>query len=167
MNPLDEDNTSAPKVVEKTEKVTPREVVVPTTDGKDHKIKVVVQKLKNTRGEDVPVKDYFYAPEGVEAIAPPFFNKSFGLPVDREDLTEIFDKVFKPVDNFVFLKSMNKEVYGVLIPLKYTDIGPGEDSILADFQYHAISFVLDGSVNYQKLTSKLKEIAKRVAYDER
>lgn len=136
-------------------------------DLQSHEIVVKKPNIKNTKGEEVPVENYFFAPAGEKPIAPPFFNKSVGLPVDREDLIEIFNKIFKPEDNFVFLKSMNKEVYGVLIPLKFTKISNQEDSVLGEFQYHAISFVLDGSVNISKLISKLKEISTRIDYKDR
>lgn len=170
-NFLDEDQET-PKG-EEPKKVADKKVVAETKTVPVEKadvqqvnqIKVVPPKLKNSRGEDVRVENYFYTPEGKTPIAPPYFNKQMGLPVEREDLNEIFDKVFLPKDNFVFLKSMDKEVYGVLIPLKYSNISDAEDSQYADFQYHAISFVLDGSVNHQKLAQKLKEIATRVHYE--
>lgn len=165
-NPFDENQTllveQPSPVVEKPEV---QKATVKTADEKTAEVIVKKPVLKNSRGQEVPVDNYFFAPEGTPAIAPAFFNKSCGLPVDREDLIEIFDKIFKPQDDFVFLKSMNKEVYGVLIPLKYTSISNKEDSVLGDFQYHAISFVLDGSVNYKKLSDKLKQISTHVAYE--
>lgn len=178
-NPLDMDESNSPSgnnasaptapIVEEKKPVVnePEKVKVKTVGLNENEITIKPQKLRNTRGEDVPVSDYFFASPGEKAVAPNFFNRSFGLPVDREDLIEIFDKIFKPEDNFLFLKSMNKEVYGVLIPLKFTHISHKEDSILADHQYHAISFVLDGSVNYDKLKMKLREVAKNIGYDTR
>ena len=87
--------------------------------------------------------------------------------MERPELIEIFDKTFKPQDNFVFLKSRDKEVYSVLIPLKYTDINSQEDCILGDYQLHAISFIPDGSVNFDKLKAELKKIATMIKYDSR
>ena len=129
-----------------------------------HDVEVKAPIIKNTKGEDVPVGDYFYANEGDRAVAPPFFNKAMGYPVDREDLIEIFNKVFKPEDNFVFLKSRDKEVYGVLVPIKFTDIGKEEEAILGDCQFHAVSFIPDGSVNYDKLKLKLQQVATNIDY---
>lgn len=130
---------------------------------------VVKPVLKNTRGQDVPVEDYFFAKEGEQAMAPSFFNKAVGFPVgpDREDLIAMFDKVFKPEDNFVLLKDAYKEVYGILVPLKYSDIGSKEDSILGDYQVHAISFIPDGSVNPDKFASALQKVATITNYSSR
>src|SRR5512137_1390178 len=71
--------------------------------------------LKNTKGEDVEEKDYFFG-----GVAFPGFQKACGLPVTREDLLDIFHKTFKIEDNFLFYKSDNKEVYIVIVPLKYS-----------------------------------------------
>ncbi len=156
-----------PRTKKAVEEVDAIKIKVKKADNQEHEVVVKNPIIKNSQGEDVLVVDYFFAPEGETSIAPPFFNKSFGLPVDREDLVERFNKVFNPEDNFVFLKSMNKEVYGVLIPLKYTEIGEQEDSILGDCQYHAVSFVLDGSVNYAKLDDFFKKVATRVGYSKK
>jgi len=148
----------------------PQVVEVQKHDLTVEKMVVLPQIIKNTRGEDVDVKDYFYAKTGETAVAPNFFNKACGLPVnpmERPELIEIFDKTFKPQDNFVFLKSRDKEVYSVLIPLKYTDINSQEDCILGDYQLHAISFIPDGSVNFDKLKAELKKIATMIKYDSR
>jgi len=160
--------------VEKSEEPTVEKeaqvVEVQKHDLSFEKITVEPQILKNTRGENVDVKDYFYAKPGETAIAPNFFNKACGLPVnplERPELIEIFDKTFKPQDNFVFLKARDKEVYSVLIPLKYTDINSQEDCILGDYQLHAISFIPDGSVNFDKLKAELKKIATMIKYDSR
>lgn len=151
--------------------VAEKEVIeVQKHDLTTHQMVVLPQIIKNTRGEDVDVKDYFYAKPGETAVAPNFFNKACGLPVnpmERPELIEIFDKTFKPQDNFVFLKSRDKEVYSVLIPLKYTDINSQEDCILGDYQLHAISFIPDGSVNFDKLKAELKKIATMIKYDSR
>lgn len=142
-----------------------KKVKVQKADLQFHEIEVKDPVLKNTKGEVVPVGDYFFAREGEKAIAPSFFNKACGMPCDREDLVEIFNKVFNPEDNFVFLKSYDKEVYGVLVPLKYSDIGAKEESVLGDYQFHAISFVMDGSVNHEKLRRELKKIAGILKYE--
>lgn len=158
------------KSEEKTVEAAPQVVEVQKHDLSFEKVTVEPQILKNTRGENVDVKDYFYAKPGETAVAPNFFNKACGLPVnpmERPELIEIFDKTFKPQDNFVFLKSRDKEVYSVLIPLKYTDINSQEDCILGDYQLHAISFIPDGSVNFDKLKAELKKIATMIKYDSR
>ena len=158
------------KPEEKTVETAPQVVEVQKHDLSFEKVTVEPQILKNTRGENVEIKDYFYAKSGETAVAPNFFNKACGLPVnpmERPELIEIFDKVFKPEDNFVFLKSKNSEVYSVLIPLKYTDINSQEDCILGDYQLHAISFIPDGSVNFDKLKAELKKIATMIKYDSR
>jgi len=158
------------KSEEKTVETAPQVVEVQKHDLSFEKVTVEPQILKNTRGENVDVKDYFYAKPGETAIAPNFFNKACGLPVnplERPELIEIFDKTFKPQDNFVFLKARDKEVYSVLIPLKYTDINSQEDCILGDYQLHAISFIPDGSVNFDKLKAELKKIATMIKYDSR
>jgi len=143
-----------------------KKVMIKNSKGEMVEYTIVPQVLKNTRGEDVPVEDYFYAKDGETAIAPNFFNTSCGYPTDRDDLIEIFDKVFKPEDNFLLLKARDKEVYSVLVPLKFTDlIGLDNDSILGDYQLHAMSFIPDGSVNYERFKSKVKEIAKMVKYN--
>ena len=59
---------------------------------------------------------------------------------------------------------MNKEVYGVLIPLKFSNVSEIEDSRHGDYQYHAISFVLDGSVNYKRLKEGLEKVARLIDY---
>ena len=158
------------KSVEEVVETAPQVVEVQKHDLSFEKVTVEPQILKNTRGENVEVKDYFYAKPGETAIAPNFFNKSCGLPVnpmERPELIEIFDKVFNPQDNFLFLKSKNSEVYSVLVPLKYTEIGGQEDSILGDYQLHAISFIPDGSVNFDKLKAELKKIASMIKYHDR
>jgi len=158
------------KPEEKTVETAPQVVEVQKHDLSFEKVTVEPQILKNTRGENVDVKDYFYAKSGETAVAPNFFNKACGLPVnpmERPELIEIFDKIFKPEDNFVFLKSKNSEVYSVLVPLKFTEIGGQEDSILGDYQLHAISFIPDGSVNFDKLKAELKKIASMIKYHDR
>lgn len=117
------------------------------------------QILKNTVGEDLNPKDYFYATEGKKAETPATFNQICGLPVEREDLLDIFNQVFNVNDNILFYKTITKEVYIIIIPLKYsTSVGRTHESIDGDFQKHAISFIQEGSVNLDTLRAKLKRI---------
>jgi hypothetical protein len=125
--------------------------------------KVVVEKkekvvkkivLKNSLGKDVKEEDYFFG-----GSAPTSFEGTCGKPVDREDLLDVFNKVFKPEDSFLFYKSRDKEVYLVIVPIKYsTTIGEFNNSLEGDFQKHAISFLNEGSVNLDTLKLKLKRI---------
>jgi len=110
--------------------------------------------LKNTSGEDMDVNDYFY-----NGVVPPSFNAICGKPVDREDLVEIFNKIFDPKYNFLFYKTIDKEVYIIIIPLKYSlSVGKDNESLDGDFQKHAISFITEGSVNGDTLKTKLRRI---------
>lgn len=110
--------------------------------------------LKNTAGKEVDEKDYFFGGKSL-----PYFNKVVGSPVDREDLIEIFDKIFDPSLNFLFYKAFNKEVYIIIVPIKYSSIiGEQHNSIPGDFQKHAISFIGEGSVNLDTLKLKLNKI---------
>lgn len=110
--------------------------------------------IKNTRGEEVPEADYFFGGK-----APTGFEGSCGIPVEREDLLDVFNKVFKPSDNFLFYKQKDKEVYLVIVPIRYsTNVGEYNNSIAGDFQKHAISFLNEGSVNLDTLKMKLKKI---------
>jgi hypothetical protein len=119
--------------------------------------------LKNTMLKDVPESDYFFGGK-----APAGFAGTCGLPVEREDLRMVFDKVFKPEDNFLFYKQKDKEVYIVIIPIRNsTTIGDYNNSLEGDFQKHAISFINEGSVNIDTLKMKLGRIAKFVKYDDR
>jgi hypothetical protein len=123
----------------------------------EKKEKKVVKKpvvLKNTSGEVVEASEYFF-----NAETPSWFEKECGKPVDREDLIGVFDKTFKPSDNFLFYKSPDKEVYIIIVPIKYsTTIGEFNNSTTGDFQKHAISFLNEGSVNLDTLKMKLKRI---------
>ena len=88
--------------------------------------------------------------------------------MDREDLVSVFNKVFKPEDNILFYKQEDKEVYLVIIPIKFsTTIGEFNNSIAGDFQKHAISFLNEGSVNVDSLKAKLERIQKFVKYTDR
>lgn len=120
-------------------------------------------KLFNTSGKEVEISDYFY-----KNILPSGFVGTCGNPVDREDLLSVFNKVFKPEDNILFYKQADKEVYLVIIPLKYSDsVGDEHDSMDGDFQKHAISFLSEGSVNVDSLRQKLERIKKFVKYNDR
>lgn len=111
--------------------------------------------LKNTKGEEVNEVDYFFGGK-----APTSFDGTCGGPVEREDLLGVFNKVFLPEDNFLFYKQRDKEVYIVIVPIKYsTVIGDFNNSIEGDFQKHAISFLNEGAVNLDTLKLKLKRIA--------
>ena len=128
-------------------------------------VKKVTKKviIKNALGKEVPAADYFY-----KNIVPAGFEGTCGKPVDREDLVELFHKVFKPKDNILFYKQTDKEVYLVVIPMKYsTSIGDFNDSVDGDFQKHAISFLNEGSVNLDTMRQKLERIKNFVDYSDR
>jgi hypothetical protein len=119
--------------------------------------------LKNVAGDEVPEEDYFF-----NGKIPPGFAATCGKPVDREDLITVFNKIFKPTDNILFYKAFDKEVYIVIIPIKYsTTVGEDHSSVDGDFQKHAISFLTEGSVNMDTLTLKLKRIIPFVKYSDR
>ncbi len=142
-----------------------KKVVKPTEE-----VKKVVKKsiLKNTAGEEVPESEYFYKATKDGGVAPDTFTKMCGYPVDREDLVTVFDSIFKPSDNFLFYKSGNKEVYLIIVPLKFsTSVGSTHESVDGDFQKHAISFIGEGSVNIDTLKMKLKRILGFVDFDKR
>jgi hypothetical protein len=119
--------------------------------------------LKNTLGKEVSEENYFFGGK-----APSSFEGSCGLPVEREDLLDVFNKIFKPEDNILFYRQRDKEVYIVIIPLKYSStIGAEHNSIEGDFQKHAISFLNEGSVNLDTLKLKLKRIVPFVKFTDR
>jgi len=119
--------------------------------------------LYNLLGKELDIKDYFF-----KGIIPAGFEGTCGNPVDREDLVAVFHKVFKPEDNILFYKQSDKEVYLVIIPIKYaTEVGEAQDSIEGAFQKHAISFLNEGSVNLDTLRQKLEKINKFVKYSDR
>lgn len=131
---------------------------------KTPKIQVV---LRDTAGGEVSEKDYFYSTTGTDA-APEYFNKAFGMPVDREDMLDVFHDVFAPNLGFLFYKSRTSEVYAVIVPLKFSkNIGAKHDSRDGDAQIHAISFIGDGSVNLDTLETKLKRILNFVDFNKR
>lgn len=110
--------------------------------------------LLNSIGEEVEESDYFYGGK-----IPSSFEGSCGAPVDREDLLDVFNKIFRPEDNFLFYKARDKEVYIIIVPIKYSStIGDFNNSMEGDFQKHAISFLNEGSVNIETLKIKLKRI---------
>lgn len=119
--------------------------------------------LKNTSGKDVKEGDYFFNNK-----IPTGFIGSCGKAVDREDLISVFNKVFKPEDNILFYKQLDKEVYIVIVPIKYsTTVGEFNNSIDGDFQKHTISFLNEGSVNVDTLRGKLERIKKFVKFSDR
>ena len=125
--------------------------------------------LKNTSGKEVAEGDYFYSEKGPgEGKAPSGFAMTCGKPVDREDLVEVFNRIFKPEDNILFYKQPDKEVYLVIVPMKYSaSVGGHNGSMEGDFQKHAISFLSEGSVNLDTLKMKLKRIVPFVKYSDR
>lgn len=139
------------------------EGVVPA---KPEKVKKVGAILRDTLGKEVDEKDYFWPArerdkDGKETgkithYAPSYFHKQNGDPVVREDLLEVFNKIFNPKDGFLFYKDRYSEVYLVIVPLKHAGtVGEEFNSIGSDFQKHAISFINEGSVNLETLKRKL------------
>lgn len=123
--------------------------------------------LKNTTGKDVKESDYFFSKSG-NGKALSSFHRSCGYPVEREELLSVFDKIFDPKDNFLFYRTADKEVYIIIVPLKYSSSVSGEnESSEGDFQKHAISFINEGSVNVETLKFKLKRIVPFVRYSDR
>ena len=119
--------------------------------------------LRNTAGKEVDEKDYFF-----NGVVPAGFKSYCGINVDREELISVFNKVFKPEDNFLFYKAVDKEVYIVIVPIKYsTTIGDFNNSTDGDFQKHAISFLNEGSVNVETLKQKLTKIVKFCKFGDR
>lgn len=124
--------------------------------------------LRNTLGKEVPESEYFYSAVKGEGKAPSGFNMTCGNPVDREDLVIEFNKIFKPEDNILFYKQPDKEVYLVIVPIKYSaSVGEHNGSMEGDFQKHAISFLTEGSVNLDTLKGKLKRIIPFIKYSDR
>lgn len=127
--------------------------------------------LKDVDGDDIDQAEYFFPREKDETIdgkkfeatdqtAPASFNKSCGFPVDREELIEAFLQYFPRAKGFLFYKARDREVYLVIVPLKYaTTINRANESRPGDFQRHALSFIGEGSVNVDSLKLKLARIA--------
>lgn len=127
--------------------------------------------LKDVDGDDVNQNEYFFPRKADETIngktykktdqtAPEWFNRTCGMPVDREELIEVFVKHFPKKKGFLFYKQRDSEVYIVIVPLKYaTTVSDSNESQPGDYQRHAISFISEGSVNIDSLKSKLTGIA--------
>ena len=154
------------KVIEPVEPVEPvatKATVAPKAKAKATVAKADKVTLINTSGKEVKVVDYFF-----DGVVLPSFEKTCGKAVDREDLLEVFNKVFKPEDNILFYRQLDKEVYIIIVPIKYsTSIGENNNSIKGDFQKHAISFLNEGSVNLESLRGKLEKIKNFVNYSDR
>jgi len=136
-------------------------IVAPET--KPEVIPEVKVTLMNTSGKVVKKEDYFF-----EGVVLPSFENTCGKAVDREDLLEVFNKVFKPEDNILFYRQLDKEVYIIIVPIKYsTSIGENNNSITGDFQKHALSFLNEGQVNLESLRGKLEKIKNFVNYSDR
>ncbi len=128
--------------------------------------------LQDIDGDDVDQADYFFPRTEKEKIgdkvfevtdqtAPVFFNKDCGMPVDRDELKEVFLQFFPRAKGFLFYKARDREVYLVIVPLRYaTTINRQNESRPGDFQRHALSFIAEGSVNVDSLKLKLARIAK-------
>lgn len=127
--------------------------------------------LKDVDGDDVNQNEYFFPRLKDETIngvtfkktdqtAPEWFNRTCGMPVDREELVETFTKHFPKKKGFLFYKMRDSEVYVVIVPLKYaTTVRGSNESQPGDYQRHAMSFIAEGSVNIDSLKMKLKRIA--------
>lgn len=131
--------------------------------------------LKDTDGFDVDQQDYFFPRTEKEVIktptgeivleptdqtAPIYFNKITGVPVDREELIDVFHRHFPRKKGFLFYKARDKELYQIIVPLKYAKtISRANESRPGDFQRHALSFIQEGSVNVDSLDQKLKMVA--------
>lgn len=164
--------------VEKTEDNTPvtAQSRARITQDRHPKRKFPPLTLKDSYGNELDVADYFFS-DGSEAestrlaatadatLAPVYFNKVVGLPVQDEELIEIFEKVFSPDDGFLFYKCNRKEVYVIIVPLKFSKINEEKDALSGDYQKHTISFIAEGSVNLEQLKVKLQRIAGMVHYD--
>jgi hypothetical protein len=131
--------------------------------------------LKDVDGDDVDQAEYFFPRTEAEKIgdkrleptdqtAPIYFNKTCGMPVERDELIEIFLQFFPRSKGFLFYKARDREVYLVIVPLKYaTTITKANESRPGDFQRHALSFIAEGSVNVESLKLKLARIAKHTS----
>lgn len=118
--------------------------------------------LKNTSGEEVNNKDYFFSSKGLDT-APSYFYEVCGYPVDREEMLVVFNRIFKPKDGILFYKTKDKEVYIIIVPLKHSSIvGSQHNSVEGEFQKHAISFISEGSVNLDTLKAKLTKVASTI-----
>jgi hypothetical protein len=129
--------------------------------------------LQDIDGADVDQSEYFFPRKvdektadgkvlkATDQTAPAYFNRMCGYPVDRDDLKEVFLQYFPRRKGFLFYKVRDKEVYLVIVPLKYaTTVSASNESAPGHFQRHALSFVDAGSVNIDSLKIKLTRIAK-------
>jgi hypothetical protein len=133
--------------------------------------------LKDVDGDDVEQSEYFWPRLVKETVnektpnektfdptdqtAPVYFNKICGVPVDREELIDVFVQFFPRKKGFLFYKVRDREVYLVIVPLKYAKtISASNESRPGDFQRHALSFISEGSVNIDSLKLKLERISK-------
>lgn len=133
--------------------------------------------LKDVDGDDVDQEEYFFTRTEKEVIfektpqektllpttqtAPIAFNKMIGMPVDREELISVFLQFFPRSKGFLFYKARDKEVYIIIVPLKYAKtINKANESRPGDFQRHALSFISEGSVNVESLKLKLERVAR-------
>lgn len=137
--------------------------------------------LKDVDGDDVEQSEYFWPREEVQPIlnargekigelpvtdktAPAHFNGTCGYPVDREELIEEFVRFFPRRKGFLFYKKRDSEVYLVIVPRKYAKtISRANESRAGDFQFHAMSFINEGSVNIDSLRVKLERISKHTS----
>jgi len=124
-------------------------------------------KLFDTLGNQVDIRNYFYVPEGDEDIQiPPYFTKVYGKPVDtdREDVIGVFHKIFRKEDGFLLYKAVDKELYSVIVPIKFSSLSPQNGSVNGETQVHAMSFISEGGVNPDSLEVVLNKIARNIAY---
>lgn len=132
--------------------------------------------LKDVDGDDVDQSEYFFPRFEEEKVservtlkptdqtAPTYFNKTCGYPVDRDELIETFLQFFPRKKGFLFYKMRDKEVYLIIVPLKYAKtISRSNESRPGDFQRHAMSFIGEGSVNVDSLKLKLNRIAQHTS----
>ncbi len=131
--------------------------------------------LQDIDGDDVDQADYFWPRVAAEKVgdktlqptdqtAPIYFNKECGMPVDRDELKEVFLQFFPRAKGFLFYKARDREVYLIIVPLKYaTTINRENESRPGDFQRHALSFIAEGSVNVDSLKIKLNRVAKHAS----
>lgn len=157
-----EDIISKEKVVEK--KTPEQEVQVQKADLTYVTVKVEKQDIRNTLGEEVDLSKYFIPNHENISVAPNYFNRSHGYPISQnefgfEEMIEVFNKVFDVKDGFLLFKQRTKEVYSVLVPLRYAkELNEAEEANAFDYQIHAISFIKEGGFNIQTFENKLKSI---------
>lgn len=133
--------------------------------------------LKDVDGDDVDQAEYFWPRLVAEKVgektpyertlaptkntADPQFNKLVGMPVDREELIQAFVLFFPRAKGFLFYKARDKEVYTIIVPLKYAKtISAANESRPGDHQRHVLSFIQEGSVNVDSLKMKLERVAR-------